>query len=129
MKTVLILVVLAVLAGCGTVSVEKFADGSYKATSRSLFKDIKDQLHLETIRVKTTERVERLLFVLVIAYYVLTLLGAAAQRTRLRRKVCKDKVSLAWMALRLLFSPQFITPQLVDNALFHWSWSLSYQTG
>lgn len=94
-----------------------------------LFKDIKDQLHLETIRVKTTERVERLLFVLVIAYYVLTLIGAAAQRVGLRRKVCKDKVSLAWMALRLLFSPQFVTPQLVDHALFHWPWSLSYQTG
>lgn len=94
-----------------------------------LFKDIKDQLHLETIRVKTTERVERLLFVLVVSYYVLTLIGAAAQRARLRRKVCKDKVSLAWMALRLLFSPQFVTPKLIDNALFNLSWSLTYQTG
>ena len=94
-----------------------------------LFKDIKDQLHLETIRIKHTERVERLLFVLVVAYYALTLIGVAAQRVRLRRKICKDKVSPAWMALRLLFMPQFLKPDLLQRALFSYSWSLSYESG
>jgi hypothetical protein len=111
---------------CGSTAVRWY---ERRFRCEELFKDVKDQLHLETIRVKSTERVERLLFVLVIAYYALTLIGAAAQRVGLRRKVCKDKVSLAWMALRLLFSPQFLTPHLVYNALFLWPWSLSYETG
>jgi hypothetical protein len=42
----------------------------------------------------------------------------------LRRKVCKDRISLAWMALRLLKMPQFLKPDLVTRALFSWSWSL-----
>lgn len=39
---VLWVTLMIILTGCGSVSVEKFADGSYKAESRSLFKDIKD---------------------------------------------------------------------------------------
>jgi len=94
-----------------------------------LFKDIKDQLHLETIRVKTTERVERLLFALAVAYYAITLIGVAAQSAGLKRKVCKDPVSPAWMALRLLQMPQILKPRLVRKALSIYKWSLSYESG
>ena len=38
----LLALILSFISGCGSVSIEKFADGSYKAESRSLFKDIKD---------------------------------------------------------------------------------------
>lgn len=37
-----LIVILAAISGCGSVSVTKNADGSYEANSRSLFKDIKD---------------------------------------------------------------------------------------
>jgi hypothetical protein len=93
-----------------------------------LFKDIKDQLHLETLRIKQPCQIERLLFGLVIAYYALTLIGVAAQRAGLRRKVCKDRVSAAWMALRLLKMPQFLKPAFVRRALFTNCWSLSYES-
>jgi len=94
-----------------------------------LFKDIKDQLHLETLRLKQRCQVERLLFGLVITYYALTLIGVAAQRAGFSRKVCKDRVSAAWMALRLLKMPQFLKPRLVRRALLLYSWSLSYESG
>lgn len=94
-----------------------------------LFRDIKDQLHLETIRVKTTERVERLLFALVVAYYAITLIGVAAQSAGLSRKVCKDPVSPAWVALRLLQMPQILKPRFIRKALRTYKWSLSYESG
>ncbi len=94
-----------------------------------LFRDIKDQLHLETIRLKGSERIERLLFGLVVAYLALTLIGVAAHRAGLRKKVCKDRISPAWMALRLLHMPQFLKPRLVRKALLAYSWSLYYESG
>lgn len=94
-----------------------------------LFRDIKDQLHLETIRIKTTERVERLLFALVVAYYAITLIGVAAQSAGLSRKVCKDPVSPAWIALRLLQMPQILKPRFIRKALAVYKWSLSYESG
>ena len=94
-----------------------------------LFRDVKDQLKLETIRTENADRVSRLLFGILVAYLALTLIGAAAQRVRLRRKVCKDRISLPWMALRLLKMPRFLNPDLLPRALFSWSWSLSYESG
>mgnify|MGYP000908887043 FL=1 len=94
-----------------------------------LFKDIKDQLHLETLRLRKPCQVERVLFGIIVAYYALTLIGVAAQRTGLSRKVCKDRISAAWMALRLLKMPQFLKPRLVRRALLHYSWSLAYESG
>jgi hypothetical protein len=94
-----------------------------------LFRDLKDQLHLETIRLWHTERVARLLFGIVVLYYALTLIGASAQQRGLRKKVCKDKVSLAWMALRLLNMPNLLKTNLLLHALHHSRWSLSYESG
>ena len=42
MKAILIAILVAALAGCGSVKVIKNADGSYEASSMSIFKDIKD---------------------------------------------------------------------------------------
>ncbi|MGQ9851739.1 MAG: transposase [Aggregatilineaceae bacterium] len=94
-----------------------------------LFKDIKDQLHLETVQLKKQERVERLIFALMVAYYALTLIGVAAQNAGLRPKVCRHPVSPAWMALRLLKMPFIFKPRLARRALFFYSWSLNYETG
>lgn len=94
-----------------------------------LFRDIKDQLHLETIRVKHMERVRRILFCLVIAYLTLTLIGVACQRAGHATKVCKDKTSAAWMALRLLAMPWILKPRLIKRALFSYCWSLTYESG
>jgi hypothetical protein len=94
-----------------------------------LFRDVKDQLKLESIRTQNADRICRLLFGILVAHLALSLIGAAAQRVGLRRKVCKDRISLAWMALRLLKMPQFLKPDLVTRALFSWSWSLSYESG
>jgi len=94
-----------------------------------LFRDVKDQLKLETIRTHADHRVCRLLFGMVVAYLALTLIGAAAKRVGLSPKVGKDRLSLAWMALRLLKMPQFLKPDLLNRALFSWSWSLAYESG
>jgi hypothetical protein len=94
-----------------------------------LFKDLKDQLQLETIRLKDPPRIERLLFAIMLAYYVLTLLGVAAQRAGYRKYVCKDPISAAWMALRLLKMPWLLKPRLVSRALLKYCWSLSFQSG
>jgi hypothetical protein len=94
-----------------------------------LFKDLKDQLHLETLRLRNVEQVDRLLFGLIVAYYALTLIGVAAQRAGLSRKVCKDRISAPWMALRLLRMPQFLKPHLVRRALLQYCWSLAYESG
>jgi len=94
-----------------------------------LFRDIKDQLHLETIRVKHMERARRILFCLVIAYLALTLIGVACHRAGQARKVCKDKTSAAWMALRLLAMPWILKPRLIRRALFIYRWSLAYESG
>ena len=94
-----------------------------------LFKDIKDQLHLETLRLTKQCQVERVLFGIIVAYYALTLIGVAAQRAGLSRKVCKDRISAAWMALRLLHMPQFLKPRLVRRALLQYCWSLAYESG
>ncbi len=94
-----------------------------------LFRDLKDQLHLETIRIQDTQRMERLVFGLVVLYYALTLIGAIVQQRGLRKKVCKDRVSLAWLALRALSMPWLLSHQLIMHALFHRRWSLFYETG
>lgn len=94
-----------------------------------LFRDLKDQLHLETIRLTHLPRIARLLFGLVILYIALTLLGAGAQQHGWRKKVCKDKVSLAWMALRLLGMPWLLSTRFLNWALYKRSWSLSYESG
>jgi len=94
-----------------------------------LFRDTKDQLHLETIRIQDTQRMERLVFGMVVLYYALTLIGAAVQQRGLRKKVCKDRVSLAWLALRALFMPWLLTHQHLVQALYHARWSLSYESG
>jgi hypothetical protein len=94
-----------------------------------LFRDIKDQLQLETIRLKDTQRVERLLFAIVITYYALTLIGIAAQRAGYRKFVCKDPTSAPWMALRLLKMPWLLKPRLVQRALLLYCWKLSFKTG
>lgn len=39
---VTMVVILLILSGCGSVSIQKNADGSYQARTMSLFKDIKD---------------------------------------------------------------------------------------
>ncbi len=56
-----------------------------------LFRDMKDQLHQETIRVRCIERVERILFCLLMAYLALTLIGVAGQRAGMAHKVCQHK--------------------------------------
>jgi hypothetical protein len=94
-----------------------------------LFRDLKDQLNLEKIRIQATHRVERLVFGLVVLYYALTLIGATVQQRGLRKKVCKDRVSLAWLALRALNMPWLLPHQLIIHALFHSRWSLHYETG
>jgi len=94
-----------------------------------LFRDLKDQLHLETLRLKNRERIERLLFAIMVAYYALILIGLAAHSAGLAPKVCKDRVSLAWLALRLLKMPQFLKPRLIKRALLKYSWSLTYESG
>lgn len=94
-----------------------------------LFRDLKDQLQLETIRVTTAPRIERLLFGLVVAYLALSLIGVAAKRAGLNRKVCKDRTSSVWMALRLLYMPHFLKPRLVRRALLLYRWSLLYESG
>jgi len=92
-----------------------------------LFKDTKDQLHLETIRTQKRERVERLLFAIIVAYYALTLIGLAGQRAGYRPYVCRYRVSAAWLALRLLYMSQLLKPRMVRRALLIYSWSLSYR--
>jgi hypothetical protein len=94
-----------------------------------LFKDIKDQLHLETIQIKNKDRIQRLIFSLMVAYYALILMGVAAQSAGLGPKVCKDPVSPAWMALRLLKMPIIFKPRLARRALLVYSWSLIYESG
>lgn len=42
MNKIIVLLTVLILASCGSVSVTKNADGSYEASSMSLFKDIKD---------------------------------------------------------------------------------------
>jgi hypothetical protein len=84
---------------------------------------------LETVRVKSTERVERLVFALVVTYHALTLIGVAAQSAGLSRKVCRYRVSAAWMALRLLAMPQILKPRMIRRALTVRTWTLSYESG
>jgi len=75
------------------------------------------------------ERVRRILFCLVIAYLALTLIGVTCQRAGHATRVCKDKMSAAWMALRLLTMPWILKPRLIKRALFTYTWSLAYQSG
>ena len=94
-----------------------------------LFRDMKDQLNLEKVWTKNTDRVERLLFGLVVLYYALTLIGAVVQQRGLRKKVCKDRVSLVWLALRALNMTWLLPHQLMMYALVRRQWSLSYESG
>ena len=94
-----------------------------------LFRDLKDQLHLETIRIQNRQRVIRLIFGMMILYCALTLVGAIVQQRGLRKKVCQDRVSLVWLALRAIFMPWFLSHDLICHALFARCWSLSYETG
>ena len=78
--------------------------------------DRKDQLSLETIRLKSFERVERLLW----AWWW--------PPERVCKKVCKDPISLAWMTYRVLHMPPFLNPRLIRKALLICSWSLHYES-
>jgi len=90
-----------------------------------LFRDLKDQLNLEKVWIQSTDRMERLVFGLVVLYYALTLIGAAVQRG-LRRKVCKDR---AWLALRAINMRWLLPHSLMMHALFRRNWSLNYESG
>jgi hypothetical protein len=94
-----------------------------------LFRDLKDQLNLERIRIHDIDRIERLVFGIVVLYYALTLIGASVQQRGLRKKVCKDRVSLPWLALRALNMPWLLPHPLMMHALFRRRWSLSYESG
>ena len=94
-----------------------------------LFRDLKDQLHLETIRIRDRQRMVRLIFGMMILYCALTLVGALVQQRGLRKKVCKDRTSLVWLALRALSMPWLLSHNLIIHALFTRCWSLSYETG
>jgi hypothetical protein len=62
-------------------------------------------------------------------YYALTFLGAELQKSGQRKKVCKDRVSLVFLAIRALLMPWLLTHERQVQALFHSRWSLSYETG
>ena len=94
-----------------------------------LFRDLKDQLHLETIRIQSRDRMVRLIFGMMILYYALTLVGAVVQQRAMRKKVCKDRASLVWLALRALAMPWLLSHDVVIHALFTRRWSLAYETG
>jgi hypothetical protein len=94
-----------------------------------LFRDLKDQLNLERVRLQDTQRMERLVFGLVVLYHALTLIGALVQQRGLRKKVCKDRVSLVWLALRALKMTWLLSHQLLNQALFDRRWSLDYESG
>ncbi len=94
-----------------------------------LFRDLKDQLNLERIRIQDTHRMERLVFGLVVLYHALTLIGALVQQRGLRKKVCKDRVSLVWLALRALNMTWLLPHEIMSQALFYRRWSLNYETG
>jgi hypothetical protein len=96
-----------------------------------LFRDLKDQLHLETIRIEVQhpERVAKLVLGMMVLYYALTLLGAEVHKRGLRKKICKDRVSLVFLALRALMMPWLLTYERQVQALFHSRWSLSYESG
>ena len=72
---------------------------------------------------------ERLVFGMVVLYYALTLIGAEIQKRGLRRKICKVKVSLAFLALRSLFMPWLLTDERIRQALYHSRWALGYESG
>lgn len=96
-----------------------------------LFRDLKDQLHLETLRLRVQhpERVAKILLGLIVLYDALTLLGAELQKRGLRKKVCKDRVSLVFLARRALRMPWLLTYERICQALFHSRWSLVYESG
>lgn len=94
-----------------------------------LFRDLKDQLNLERVWIQDTHRMERLVFGLVTLYYALTLIGAIVQQRGLRKKICKDRVSLVWLALRALNMAWLLPHKLMMHALIHRHWSLNYETG
>ncbi len=96
-----------------------------------LFRDLKDQLHLETIRlhVQHPERVAKLLLGLMVLYDVLTRIGAEVQKRGLRRKICRSRVSLVFLGLRALRMPWLLSEERLLEALFRSRWSLSYESG
>ena len=75
---------------------------------KELFRDLKNQRHLDTLRSQQTERMERLVFGMVVLYYALTLIGAAVQQAGLHQKACKNMVALAFAAPRALFMPSLL---------------------
>ena len=75
------------------------------------------------------ERVEKLLLGMMVLYYALTFLGAELQKSGQRKKICKDRVSLVFLAIRALLMPWLLTHERQVQALFHSRWSLSYETG
>jgi hypothetical protein len=94
-----------------------------------LFRDLKDQLHLERVWIQQTQRMERLVFGLVVLYHALTLIGATVQQRGLRKRICKDRVSLAWLALRAIRMTWLLPLPLMMHALIHRRWSLHYESG
>jgi hypothetical protein len=88
----------------------------------------KDQLHLDTLRLQHTERVERLLFGMLVLYDALTLIGADGQQRGLRKEVCKDQVSLAFLALRALLMSWLLPFDRLTHALYRARWSLDCES-
>ena len=95
------------------------------------FRDINDQLHLETgcLGLDCPERVENLRLGMTVLYFALTFLGAEVQKLGLRKRICKDRVSLVFLALRALLMLWLLTHERQVHALFHSRWSLGYETG
>lgn len=68
------------------------------------FKDMKHELGICTIRTKSVERINRLLFIAAVAYGVLMTIGALAYRftTWSDRLISRKQCSRIWLALRLI---------------------------
>jgi len=95
-----------------------------------LFRDLKDRLHVETIRlhVQHPERVAKLLLGLMLLYQVPTLIGAEVQKRGLRRKIRRSRVSLVFLGLRALRMPCLLAEERLVQALFRSRWSLSCES-
>jgi hypothetical protein len=83
----------------------------------------------KNVWVQHPERVAKLVLGMVVLYHALTLIGAEVQKRGLRTKICKDRVSLVFLALRALMMPWLMTYERTIQALFHSRWSLGYETG
>jgi hypothetical protein len=79
--------------------------------------------------VQHPERVAKLVLGMMVLYHALTLLGAEVQKRGLRKKICKDRVSLVFLALRALMMPWLLPFDRLTHALYRARWSLNYESG